>query len=66
MRKYISPYIDSYTFGSRKAVSDLIISAKKDKRSLGNLAKNLSAMSSLNSYNGLISLSSPRQVRTCE
>jgi hypothetical protein len=53
MRKYISPYIDSYTFGSRKAVSDLIISAKKDKRSLGNLAKNLSAMSSLNSYNGL-------------
>ena len=53
MRKYISPYIDSYTFGSRKAVSDLIISAKKDKRSLGSLAKNLSAMSSLNSYNGL-------------
>lgn len=53
MRKYISPYIDSYTFGSRKAVSDLIISAKKDKRSLGNLAKNLSSMSSLNSYNGL-------------
>jgi hypothetical protein len=53
MRKYISPYIDSYTFGSRKAVSDLIISAKKDKRSLGSLAKNLSSMSNLNSYNGL-------------
>jgi len=43
-------YIRSYTFGSRKAASDLILMAQKEKRNLGFLSQNISSLNSISAY----------------
>jgi hypothetical protein len=53
MRSSLPEYIQTYSLGSRKAVSDVIVLAKNDVRSASQIAKSLNNMSSLNTYNGL-------------
>ena len=53
MRSSLPSYVQTYSFGSRKAVSDLIVLAKNDARSAANIAQSLQGLSSLNQYNGL-------------
>ena len=53
MKSSLPEYIQTYSLGSKKAVSDVIMLAKNDVRSASQIAKSLNNMSSLNSYNGL-------------
>jgi hypothetical protein len=46
----IPPYIRSYVFGSRKAASDLMLMAQKEKRNLGFLSQNMSALNSISAF----------------
>jgi len=53
MTTSIPQYIRSYTFGSRKAASDLMLMAQKEKRNLGFLSQNLSALSGISPFSDL-------------
>ena len=53
MKNKLPSYIDSYSFGSRKIYSDLIIEAKRDKRNISDIAKKLVNSSALNRYVGI-------------
>lgn len=53
MKNKLPSYIDSYSFGSKKIYSDLIIEAKKDKRNISDIAKKLVNSSALNRYVGI-------------
>jgi len=46
-------YIRSYAFGSRKAASDLILMAQKEKRNLGFLSQNISSLNSISAYSDM-------------
>jgi len=50
MTTSIPAYIRSYTFGSRKAASDLMLLAQKEKRNLGFLSQNLSALNNISAF----------------
>lgn len=53
MKNKLPSYIDSYSFGSRKIYSDLIVEAKRDKRNISDIAKKLVNSSALNRYVGI-------------
>lgn len=53
MKNKLPSFIETYSFGSRKIYSDLIVEAKKDKRSIAEIAKKLSNSSALNRYAGI-------------
>lgn len=50
MTTSIPPYIRSYTFGSRKAASDLMLMAQKEKRNLAFLSQNMSALNNISPF----------------
>ena len=53
MKSSLPAYVQTYSFGSRKAVSDLIVLAKNNSRSAASIAQSLEGLSSINQYNGL-------------
>ncbi len=53
IKNNLPKYIQTYSFGSRKLYSDLIIEAKNDKRSISSIIKKLSISSTLRNYNSI-------------
>jgi hypothetical protein len=54
MKSSLPAYIKTYSLGTRKAVSDIIITARQDSRSAASIAQSLQGLSSLNQYNGIV------------
>jgi hypothetical protein len=53
MKKSLPSYIKTYSFGSRKLYSDLIVESKNDKRNISSIIQKLNQNSSLNKYNSI-------------
>jgi hypothetical protein len=53
MKKSLPSYIKTYSFGSRKLYSDLIVESKNDKRSVSSIIQKLNQNNSLNRYNSI-------------
>lgn len=65
MRKNLPSYIQTYSFGSRKLYSDLIVESKNDKRSISSIIQKLNQNNSLNKYNSIgISSFTPANIDT--
>lgn len=65
MKKSLPSYIRTYSFGSRKLYSDLIVESKNDKRSISSIMQKLNQNSSLNRYNSIgISSFTPANIDT--